>query len=170
MQPALIADTSTTHAARHSTGAEPLPQVASFAALGMQLARQLAQCRRVGERMTMLWLELDVLPGPEASAPFELNDALLQAAGQRLRHRVRSTDEVVQVGQQGFAVLLKAAGAEEARLLEQRLKHALTGAYSVDEGRMYIGISLGLATFPECGRTGAELAEAARRDLALKQR
>ena len=158
-------------ASRANGKATPLPQVDSIATLSQQLFRQLAQCRRVGEQMTMLWVELELLaqPGSDHGASEVLDENLLQAAGQRLRHRVRSTDEVVQVGTQGFAVLLKVAGAAEARLVEQRLKQALTGAYGLGEQRLYLGVSMGLAVFPECGRTGAELAQAACRDLAIKQ-
>lgn len=154
---------------RNNSTAAPLPCVESFAALGLQLSRQLAQCRRVGERMAMMWVEVEWLTGQDVVGSAEMDDGLLQAAGQRLRHRVRGTDEVVQVGKQGFAVLLKAAGQAEVHVVEQRLKQALTGAYGVAERRLYLGVSLGAATFPDCGRTGTELAEAACRNLALRQ-
>lgn len=169
MQPAQLADQAMPSVSRNSSTATPLPCVESFAALGLQLSRQLAQCRRVGERMAMLWVEVEWLTGQDAAGSVEIDGGLLQAAGQRLRHRVRGTDEVVQVGKQGFAVLLKSAGQAEANVVEQRLKQALTGAYGVAERRLYLGVSLGMATFPECGRTGTELAEAARRSLALRQ-
>ncbi|RZL39081.1 MAG: diguanylate cyclase, partial [Rubrivivax sp.] len=90
---------------------------------------------------------------------------LLLVASQRLRNRVRGTDEVVRVGDGNFAVLLLAAGAQEAELVERRLRQALRGAYGVDGRSMHLHVRLGTAVFPEDGRQGAELAEAAQRKL-----
>lgn len=169
MPPAPLVAPALPHAGRNSSSAAALPRVESIAALGLQLSRHQARCRRAGEQMAMLWIEVEPLAGPGVACDWDRDDELLQAAGLRLRHRVRSTDEVVQVGTQGFAVLLPGTGAAEAELVEQRLKQALTGAYGLDERRMYLGVSVGRAMFPEAGRNGTELAEAACRDLALRQ-
>lgn len=163
-----LADPPMPLARRSSDHALPLPQLDSIAALGLHLSRQLAQCRRTGAQVALLWVELEPLVGPGAAQGWELDDELLRAAGQRLQHRVRGTDEVVQVARLGFAVLLQAASTSEAELVERRLKQALTGAYGLGERRTYLGVGLGVAVFPESARNGTDLAEAARRDLALR--
>jgi GGDEF domain-containing protein len=66
--------------------------------------------------------------------PPEAREQLMQALSARLRNRVRATDQVMQVGDHGFAVLLLAAGAAEAAIVEQRLRHLLAGPYGVDCG------------------------------------
>jgi GGDEF domain-containing protein len=142
-----------------------LPQADSLAAFGLRVSRQFAQCRRKGERLSLLWLEVELLVRPDGSLSAAERDSLVQTVSLRLRNRVRSADEVVHMGEQCFAVLLIAAGAPEAGLVEQRLRQALRGAYGVDGRLMQVGVRLGTAVFPEAGRNGAELAEAARLNM-----
>lgn len=144
-----------------------LPQLPSLAELGPYLSRRLAQCRRSGEQLVMLWIEVSPLPAPTGPAN-EATKELLRVAGRRVRNRVRGTDEVVQVGEEGFAVLLMAAAGASAALVAQRLKQALNGAYGLDGQRAYLAVALGEAIYPDDGRTGTELAEAAQRSLALR--
>lgn len=144
-----------------------VPWLGSMDALDAHLARPLALCRRAGGLMALLWIEIELLGGPQPGASPDAE--LLRAAGLRLRNRVRGTDEVVQVAGLGFAVLLQAAGEATAELVEQRLHQALTGAYGVDDRRVYLGVRSGRALFPEAGRTGRLLAEAACQSLALRQ-
>ncbi len=148
-----------------------LPWVGSMESLDLHMSRRLALCRRSCELMTLLWIELELLVAPNAAAGMgaAVDHELLQAAGLRLRNRVRSTDEVVQVAGLGFAVLLHGAGAETAALVEQRLQQTLTGAYGVEGQRLYLGVRMGRALFPEAGRNGRQLADAACQDLALRQ-
>jgi diguanylate cyclase (GGDEF)-like protein len=144
---------------------EPMPRVDSFAAYGLRVSRQFAQCRREGGQLTLLWLEIDVLACRGGSLSAAAHDGLIQLVSLRLRNRVRGTDDVQRVGEQGFAVLLAAAGAREAKIVEQRLLQMTRGAYSVDGQVVQVGVRLGSAVFPQGGRNGTELAEAAFRDL-----
>lgn len=142
-----------------------LPQADSPAAFGLRVSRQFAKCRREGEQLALLWLEVEVLSRPDgAMAPAE-HDNLIQTVSLRLRNRVRGADEVVHMGEHCFAVLLVAAGTPEAGLVEQRLRLALRGAYGVDGRLMQVGVRLGTAVYPQAGRNGAELVEAARGNL-----
>lgn len=159
----LLAEDSLTLA--RSGPAVPLPQVESLAALGLRLSRQFAQCRREGGQLAMLWIEFEVVERAGDGLGSEERHGLVHAASQRMRNRVRGADEVVRVGEQGFAVLLLAAGAQEAVLVERRLLQALKGAYGVDGRLMQMAVRVGRAVFPDHGRHGADLAEVARRDL-----
>lgn len=150
--------------------APALPQVASLAELAPHLSRRLARCRRAGEQLALLWIELDPLPPPRVDADAaEMLAELMRTASLRARNRVRGTDEVVQVGVQGFAVLLPTAGHGEAALVALRLRQALTGAYELEGRRTYLAVAMGEAVFPDAGLTGTELAEAAQRNLAVRQ-
>lgn len=157
--------------ATRTSAAPALPRVNSIAELGVALSRRLAQCRRMGEQLTLLWIELD--PLPQASDPNETSPqsraGVMRMAGLRMRNRVRGTDDVVQVGEQGFAVLLPGAGRPESALVTLRLKQALTGTYVTKGERAYLAVALGEAVFPDSGRTGVELAESAQRSAALRQ-
>lgn len=149
--------------------APTLPQVASLNELAPYLSRRLARCRRAGEQLAMLWIELDPLPSPRAETPGEQRPELLRTASLRVRNRVRGTDEVVQVGELGFAVLLPGAGAAEAALVAHRLRRTLTGAYELEGRLAYLGVAMGEAVYPDCGASGTDLARAAQHNLAMRQ-
>jgi GGDEF domain-containing protein len=156
-------------AVQRGTRSAGLPWVGSMESLDLHMSRRLALCRRSCEQMALLWIEVELLTAPGGEAGAAADNELLQAAGQRLRNRVRGTDEVVQVAGLGFAVLLHGAGADTTERVEQRLQQALTGAYGMDSHRLYLGVRMGRALFPDAGRSGRQLAEAACQDLALRQ-
>jgi GGDEF domain-containing protein len=160
--PQLAADTPSPDRAGTFTR---LPQADSLAAFGLRVSRQFVQCRQKGEQLALLWLEVEELAGPAGSLSDPEREQLIQTVSLRLRNRVRGADEVVHMGAHCFAVLLLAAGAPEAGIVERRLRHALRGAYGVDGRQMRVGVRLGVAVYPQEGRNGAELAEAARANL-----
>lgn len=145
--------------------AEPMPRLDSMAMFGMRVARHFAQCRRSNGQLALLWMELDVAGQAGAALTDDERENLLMVAGQRLRNRVRGSDEVAQVGEHAFAVLLLTAGSLEADLVEERLHQAMRGSYGVDDRVMCVDVRIGRAVFPEDGRNGAELAAVARRQV-----
>lgn len=149
--------------------APTLPEVNSLAELAPYLTRRLLRCRRSGEQLSMLWIEVDPLPTPREEPARDQLGELLRTASLRMRNRVRGTDEVVQVGQVGFAVLLPGAGAAQAALVAHRLRRTLTGAYELEGRLAYLAVAMGEAVYPDCGPSGTDLAQAARRSLALRQ-
>lgn len=153
---------------RHGYAAT-LPQVASLSELAPYLSRRLARCRRAGEQLALLWIELDPLPSSRTQALGDPRMELLRTASLRVRNRVRGTDEVVQVGDVGFAVLLPGAGTPEAALVSHRLQRTLTGAYELEGRLAYLAVSMGEAVYPDCGPSGTELANAAQHSLAVRQ-
>ncbi len=148
-------------------GPSRLPQAESTAAFGLRVSRQFAQCRRESGQLGLLWIEADVPLPAGAEHSVAEHDSLIQTISLRLRNRVRSTDEVVYMGGSAFVVLLLAAGAAEARLVEQRLTQALRGTYCVESRLIQLGVRVGTALFPQTGRNGGDLAEAARQNLGL---
>lgn len=148
--------------------AEPMQRLASMAMFGLHVSRHFAQCRRSNGQLALLWMELDAAGQAGAALSDAERESLLLVASQRLRNRVRGSDEVAQVAQVGehaFAVLLLAAGSLEADLVEERLHQAMRGTYGVDDRIMRVGVRIGRAVFPEDGRNGAELAAVARRQV-----
>lgn len=165
-QAPLLADTPA--ASQRAGSFTRLPQADSVAAFGLRTSRHFAQCRREGGQLALVWIEVDMLGRADGGLETAEHDALIQTVSLRLRNRVRGSDEVVYMAGNSFAVLLLAAGVAEARLVEQRLLQALRGAYCVDSRVLQLGVRLGTAVFPQAGRNGAELAEAARENLALR--
>ncbi|NCT81856.1 MAG: diguanylate cyclase [Comamonadaceae bacterium] len=142
------------------------PRLASLAELASHLSRRLVLCRRAGEQLAMLWIELDPMPSTTSEEP-GVTEELMRTASLRARNRVRSTDEVVQVGRQGFAVLLPGADGQAAGIVALRLRQTLQGAYELEGRLTHLAVATGEAVFPESGTTGNDLIEAAQRSLAM---
>lgn len=168
-----------------------VPRVDSLAEFGLMISRQLTQCRRYGGHLSVLWLEAEpVVPAAgtatgagsaadgegaaecaaERAAVLEAREGLMTAVGRRLRSRVRGTDMVLQVGETSFAVLLLDAGIPESHLVQHRLATALNGPYGVGDATMQLRLQMGMASFPEGGARGTDLAESARQDLRRRMR
>jgi hypothetical protein len=165
-----------------------VPRVDSLAEFGLMISRQLTQCRRYGGHLSVLWLEAEPeTPAVGAAAAagdvdrgegegaagratvLEARDELMTAVGRRVRSRVRGTDMVLQVGETSFAVLLLDAGIPEAHLVQHRLATALKEPYGVDAVMMHVHLQMGMASFPEGGARGTDLAESARQDLRRRK-
>ncbi|WP_377158482.1 diguanylate cyclase domain-containing protein [Roseateles sp. UC29_93] len=170
-----------------------VPRVDSLAEFGLMISRQLTQCRRYGGHLSVLWLEAEAAAtaaqamagaddvgededegegegARERAAAAEVRDGLMTAVGRRVRSRVRGTDMVLQVGETSFAVLLLDAGVAEAHLVQHRLETALNGPYGVGAVTMQVRLQMGMASFPEGGARGTDLAESARQDLRRRMR
>lgn len=139
-----------------------VPRVGTLEAVGLQLSRPVARSRRQGSRLTVIWIEAALHARRGAPWPDGAREALMQALSRRLRNRVRGSDEVLQVGDDSFAVVLPLASVAEAVLIEERLQQALRGSYGVDGMLMQSALRMGSATFPDVGRSGLELAALAR--------
>jgi diguanylate cyclase (GGDEF)-like protein len=145
----------------------PLPSVDSLTAYSLRVSRLLAQCRREGGRLALLWVEVAVLAPPGRTVGEAEREGLIHTASQRLRNRVRSADEVQRVGERSFAVMLVNAGVDEAALVEHRLLNALRGTYGVEGQLTQLALRIGTAVFPEDGRQAGELAEVAQRSMRV---
>lgn len=145
--------------------AEAVQRLDSMAMFGMRVSRHFAQCRRSNGRLALLWVEVHGAAKAGAALTDAEREGLLLVVSQRLRNRVRGSDEVTQVGEHAFALVLLAAGSLEADLVEERLQQALRGTYAVEDRAVHVGVRIGRALFPEDGRNGADLAEVARRQV-----
>lgn len=148
--------------------AEPLQTVASVDACEALLARHLARCRRKGERMTLLWIELELLTAVDPGLGAGPTEAVARALGARLRHRVRRTDLVFAVGCAGFAVLLN-AGKAEGSLVERRLQEQLRGPYGMDGWLARVQVNIGLAVASEAQSLGCTLLQCAMDDMYVRR-
>lgn len=97
--------------------------------LNASIIRRRVQCRRVRSPLALLQLQVLDLAQWELRLGAALVRGLCGEVGQRLKHRVRDTDEVLLLGDGRYAVLLPGAAPPEAAVVEARLRDTLAAPY-----------------------------------------
>ena len=132
-----------------------------------RLSEELARARQDGERLALLFCDLDYFK--------EFNDRLGHAAGdQALRDTARiietctrRADLVARYGGEEFVVVLPGAEQAEAVEIAGRIRASVAERYREDGA---LTISIGVAEFPDAAETKEALLEAADRALYVAKR
>lgn len=113
---------------------------------------------RQRERFALLYLDLDRFKQVNDTLGHSFGDILLQQAAGRLQSALRKTDTPCRLAGDEFAVLLPNIGSvEEIEIIAQKLLTALSSGYDLNGKEAYVSASMGIAIFPEDGRTVDEL-------------
>jgi len=125
----------------------------------LQLAEHtIAQSTRHGWRFAVAFLDLDGFKLVNDSWGHACGDQLLREVGQVLARSVRDIDTVARIGGDEFLVLLAPPlELEQARPIVRRMQNQIAGIKQVDGHTVSVSASVGMAFFPDHGRTLDEL-------------
>ncbi len=150
----------------HSAAHDTLTGLPNRAALSEEMERALARARRSAGSVALLYLDLDGFKVVNDSLGHEVGDRLLVAVAHRLRGLVREGDLLARVGGDELVILVEGATAgADAVPLADRVLDALASPIEVDDRRMVVTASIGIAMAPGGTADGATLLRDA--DLAL---
>ncbi|WP_380169553.1 EAL domain-containing protein [Jannaschia sp. R86511] len=136
------AETQLSHMALH----DDLTGLPNRVLLRDRVDHALAACRRSGQRVALLFLDLDHFKDVNDSLGHEAGDAVLTAVADRLQNAVRPSDTVARIGGDEFVVCLAGvADAPSAEQLAQRVAAAVSQVVVVQGRRVPVGVSVGLA-------------------------
>ncbi|MEO6365192.1 MAG: diguanylate cyclase [Luteimonas sp.] len=126
--------------------------------LQLALHRALDQASALGDRLALLYLDLDGFKAVNDRGGHGVGDRLLREVATRLRQGLRQSDLVARVGGDEFVVLLygchdSAAAATVADTLRARLRPV----FSLPEGDISLDASIGIACFPADGSDAESL-------------
>ncbi len=139
-----------------------LPNRALFAE---HLDRALANARRAGTQLAVLFLDLDRFKLVNDSLGHGMGDRLLASVGERLQRSLRASDLPARFGGDEFAVLIENASTEGASTLAEALCHVFQEPYQIDGHELTVTASIGVAVdFAGAGTAEALLRNA---DLAM---
>ena len=149
--------------AAKATGLQDIPELADMAGFELLLSRELSANRRAGTRLAVLLIDFEAVLAASAGAIAGAGqlDNLRQILGRRLRARVRSSDAVMRIGAQRFAVLLQDVGRADVHPIQTRLYDGLSAAYQLGWPLQSVQLFIGLAKYVDISCTAAELIEAA---------
>ncbi|MEO1019496.1 MAG: EAL domain-containing protein, partial [Pseudomonadota bacterium] len=149
------------HMARHDT----LTGLGNRALFRDEMERALLRVGR-GDRIGVLCLDLDRFKIVNDTLGHPVGDTLLQVVADRLRQCVREVDTVVRLGGDEFAIIVADVEQPAASIaLADRLLETIGAPYEIDDHKLNIGTSIGVAIAPDDGNDPDRLLKSA--DMAL---
>ncbi|HEY0506739.1 MAG TPA: EAL domain-containing protein [Blastococcus sp.] len=113
----------------------------------------------------LLLLDLDGFKEVNDSLGHTAGDHLLRQIGPRLLPALRPGEILARLGGDEFAVLLPEAGLDEAQERAERLRKLILQPFPVEDIRLHVGASIGVATAPVPAATVQEMLRCA--DIAM---
>ena len=129
---------------------DPMTQLPNRRFFEQWLAYSIAQARRDGTIVALLFVDLDGFKAVNDRYGHKAGDALLAEVARRFRRSVRETDLLVRLGGDEFALVApNARDGRELAQLAQRLLAALADPSEPLLSDPPLGASIGVAFFPE---------------------
>jgi len=117
-----------------------------------RLRHALAQARRYGQRVGLMFIDLDRFKLLNDTLGHNYGDLLLKHVAERLKQCMRQVDTVSRMGGDEFTVLLPGVKeTETSELVAQKLLAALNVPLDLDGHSYYIGASIGISHYPDDG-------------------
>ena len=153
--------------ARAQADHDPLTGFYNHRYLHQRLTEEVVRAVRTRQPLSVVMLDLDDFKLVNDSFGHVYGDQVLTHVAELMRATLRVTDVAARYGGDEFAVILPDTDRAGAAVVANRILEAFRGTPLVRGGRgaFWVGSSLGIATFPEDGRTPTELIAAA--DVAL---
>ena len=137
-----------------------------------RIQQEITRATEFGESFSIVFLDVDELKRINDTYGHLAGDALLREVSNALMDAVRGEDVVARYGGDEFVVLLPATPAAAAASVAQRIAEGIT-RHRFMAGRELLqipGVSLGLANFPQDGKTVEDLLASADATLYRQKR
>ena len=117
-----------------------------------RLEQAIAHAQRYGNKVGLLFIDLDRFKNINDSLGHAIGDKLLQAAATRLVSCVRYTDTISRLGGDEFVILLTDIHLGETVIeVAEKLLGAVALPYEIDGHELTTTISIGISIYPEHG-------------------
>jgi len=108
------------------------------------------QARRDGSIFAIVYMDIDDFKPVNDTYGHHVGDELLKLIAKRIQDRLRGSDAVARIGGDEFIVLLSnVRNSETATTVAGELARAVGRPYQIDGLDIKIGVSIGVALFPE---------------------
>ena len=117
-----------------------------------RLAHSIELSRRQGDRLAVMFLDLDRFKVINDSLGHDVGDAILIEVAARLGRCLRRSDSIARIGGDEFVVLQPdVANPNEAVGVAEKILAAIAPAFDVAGQEIRLGVSIGIAMFPVDG-------------------
>jgi diguanylate cyclase (GGDEF)-like protein/PAS domain S-box-containing protein len=131
-----------------------------------RLGQAIAQADREGQRLAVLFLDLDNFKRVNDSLGHHAGDLLLQETARRLKRCLRETDTVSRLGGDEFTMILREVARPEDTLeAAGRILKALAEPFFIQGHELFVTTSMGITFFPDDAKDSDTLLKNA--DMAM---
>ncbi len=155
--------------ARSLADRDPLTNFYNHRYLHERLGEEILRARRARRPLAVLMLDLDDFKLVNDTLGHQMGDQVLRWSADLIRSTLRESDVAARYGGDEFAIILPEEGGIGAASAADRIVTAFArhAFHASERGEIPIGATIGIAAFPEDGRTANELIAAA--DAVLYQ-
>jgi diguanylate cyclase (GGDEF)-like protein len=134
-------------------------------------AQKVASAARFQRKLSALIVDIDLFKKVNDTHGHDVGDLVIRGLADILKRQKRATDVVARFGGEEFVVLCEQTDEQGAMLLAERIREELgKTTFRARSAVLTITCSVGVATFPEAGRTWEELFKAADEALYVSKR
>src|SRR2546429_4792380 len=153
---------------KESALTDPLTELPNARGFYMMLEQRLAECLRLNrESLTVISMDVDDFKAINDRYGHAIGDRLLASIARVIRKELRQMDILSRYAGDEFVAIMPMASQVMAEGIADRITTAVSGhKFSVREGKQVtVGISIGVACFPNHGETTEELLTSAARNM-----
>lgn len=123
-----------------------------------RLSQFIREAQRIEKGIAILFLDLDDFKRINDTLGHEVGDELLVQAAGRLREAVREADTIGRLGGDEFIVIVGGLNdGEDAQAVAAALLESIRQPFALDSAELVLTASIGIAVYPQDGKTPAEL-------------
>lgn len=123
-----------------------------------RLTHAMARAHRCNSRLALLFLDLDRFKQVNDTYGHGTGDQLLKTVSERICGNVREDDTVARLSGDEFIIILESIPAREgAETAAGVLKNSLAQPFPIDGEAIHIGVSIGIAIYPDDSENSEEL-------------
>ncbi len=153
---------------RDSALIDPLTELPNARGFYMMLEQRIAECQRMNrEPVAVVCMDIDDFKIVNDKYGHSIGDRLLASVAGVVRRELRQMDILTRYAGDEFVAIMPMASSKMAISISERMRNAVEDQlFSVRTGTMVgLGVSLGVACFPDDGETSEELLSAAARRM-----
>lgn len=127
-----------------------------------RLNQGISLAKRGNSYCALIFMDLDRFKPVNDTYGHPVGDQVLKLVADRLRQCVRESDMVARLGGDEFTIILpQINGKNDAEMVAKKVIAALSRTFDVNDQHLQLGVSVGIALYPDNGNNGDLLLKAA---------